>query len=665
MELHAARVLDIALKPFDNLSQKLSKNGHGALGSIQYEFIEGDNIGGPLYAKPAQSNLKDYPLINEIVLIIKTVGTNIYTSRGKQISYYISNLNIWGGSPNHNALPRQGEINPDGSGTTEGNQIPTIRLGIGEFIERNDIKTLLPFEGDRIFEGRFGNSIRMGATTPDILNSWSRPNKKSKFGDPITIISNGLPVHNPNLNEHEKESLYKDNSLWGDPKDRPNKPWISTVEDINHDPSSIWLTSTQQIKNFKAKGYYDKKAESFHPSMLALTDEDENKTLNQKNTESTNYIQFPGLKDTPLPDSFEETPDIYLPPTPDLQEEHLLTSELANLNEDDFLPYYMVEGETDTNLILNNENISDSIPNESATTHLNTEATELDLSMGIGNYYLLHHLISTPKSSDINYISPLLSTYHANALFERDLIGFYTETNAIGWKKILTKEYLGPTGSAFTGAIDIETAANYRVLSDTPQITPLSSVAPWQYTKNDTALIREAESQVFGNYSSYGINNYPGVDKDINQEEIINNLVILFENCIDHIKAEFPTLRLRSVYRSKNLNKVLGKNPPNSEHIYGYAADLRLGETGNNMGLFNFIYNNLEFKNLMWAFPERNENSWVHVSYIPNMNFKKTTLASESNYFHDIYKGNRRGNNNQYQDNITEALTPLYHQNVL
>ena len=54
-------------------------------------------------------------------------------------------------------------------------------------------KNMLPFEGDMILEGRFGNSIRFGSSTPKGKNNWSENDSE---GDPITI----LRVANPNKN---------------------------------------------------------------------------------------------------------------------------------------------------------------------------------------------------------------------------------------------------------------------------------------------------------------------------------------------------------------------------------------------------------------------------------------------------------------------------------
>ena len=138
----------------------------------------------------------------------------------------------------------------------------------------------------------------------------------------------------------------------------------------------------------------------------------------------------------------------------------------------------------------------------------------------------------------------------------------------------------------------------------------------------------------------------------------INNLNKLFTNCIDPIINNFQSQRLKivSAYRSRQLNSVLEGNPSNSEHIYGYAVDIRL--TTHNQGLFNWCVNNLEFKNLVWAFPERKNKSWIHISYIEGYNSKNSTIASEHPEYHKQYGGVRRGPNKNYQDNIIEAKTP-------
>ena len=64
-----------------------------------------------------------------------------------------------------------------------------IDLG-NNFQEKLSVRNLQPYEGDLIYQGRWGQSLRFGSTannTP-IPNPWS---KSGEDGDPITIIKNG------------------------------------------------------------------------------------------------------------------------------------------------------------------------------------------------------------------------------------------------------------------------------------------------------------------------------------------------------------------------------------------------------------------------------------------------------------------------------------------
>jgi hypothetical protein len=119
-------------------------------------------------------------------------------------SYYLTPISIWN-NQHHNAVP------------DNTNNKQNLNLG-DTFKEKNNINPLLPFEGDNIFEGRWGNSIRLGSTVKNKNNNWSLYGDN---GDPILIIKNGI--------------ISKNDS------------WICLPEDINNDLSSIYYTSTQKI----------------------------------------------------------------------------------------------------------------------------------------------------------------------------------------------------------------------------------------------------------------------------------------------------------------------------------------------------------------------------------------------------------------------------------
>ena len=208
-------ILDQNHEKFEDLG------GWNALGTI--ETSDGRFI------RPLNSNSKIFPLINEIVYIVE--GLNI-TGENPQFtipsSYYITNIGIWN-HPHHNAFPQNSNILPPsqqkdyvqtqlGSVRRVTDQSTEIFLG-ATFVERGNIHPLLPFEGDKIIEGRWGNSMRLGSTVKNTPNTWSSTGEN---GDPITIIRNGQG-------------------------NQTDEGWIPTIEDINNDDTSIYFTSTQKI----------------------------------------------------------------------------------------------------------------------------------------------------------------------------------------------------------------------------------------------------------------------------------------------------------------------------------------------------------------------------------------------------------------------------------
>ena len=149
------------------------------------------------------------------------------------------------------------------------------------------------------------------------------------------------------------------------------------------------------------------------------------------------------------------------------------------------------------------------------------------------------------------------------------------------------------------------------------------------------------------------INNFPGIDKTPSQTEVVENLKKLMNIVIDPIVDVYPNLIITSGYRSINLNKSIGGSGT-SQHCFGQAVDIQIpGLT--TAEVYNYIYYQVTgWDQLIWEYPERGGKSWVHVSYGPR-NRRKTTLASKSSNYHELYGGTRRGSSSQYQDNITDA----------
>jgi hypothetical protein len=192
-------------------------------------------------AFPLQPGVKNYPLINEIVYLVSQ-PTKKLQERTTAISlYYISVVNLWN-HPHHNAIPYSaGSSTPANSKNYQDTALGSVNkltdssgeIKFGDyFLERSNIFPLQPFEGDLIYEGRWGNSIRFTGTAPN-RNPWSTVGTQ---GDAITIIRNGQ-TETPNKNG-----------------------WDFTVEDINTDASSIYLTTTQKIPLTTATNYFSYKS---------------------------------------------------------------------------------------------------------------------------------------------------------------------------------------------------------------------------------------------------------------------------------------------------------------------------------------------------------------------------------------------------------------------
>ena len=225
--IRAVRVLSIVLDTTHPRFQELGAwNG---LGIIEYEDVNNPLPSPSLpTARPLAGNFKNLPLINEVVYLIGLPNTEIETISSNTVEYYVNIVSLWN-HPHHNAFPTAPNALPptqqkDYVQTTGGNvrrvtdQSTEIYLG-KTFIERSNIHPLLPFEGDILYEGRWGNSIRIGSTVKNTLNNWSSVGTN---GDPIMILRNGQGIQTA-------------------------EGWVPTVEDINNDNSSIYQTSTQKI----------------------------------------------------------------------------------------------------------------------------------------------------------------------------------------------------------------------------------------------------------------------------------------------------------------------------------------------------------------------------------------------------------------------------------
>mgnify|MGYP003142353547 CR=1 FL=1 len=84
---------------------------------------------------------------------------------------------------------------------------------------------------------------------------------------------------------------------------------------------------------------------------------------------------------------------------------------------------------------------------------------------------------------------------------------------------------------------------------------------------------------------------YLGDNPQFKQDKIITNINNLMNKCVNPIKDQFPDVVITSVYRSKALNNFIGGSPE-SQHVYGYAADLVSINTFDTYEMFNWVIDN-------------------------------------------------------------------------
>jgi hypothetical protein len=178
-------------------------------------------------------------LVNEIVLLFSLPNQQIGANTANQSYFYLKPLGIWN-HPHHDAypnlaIPKITNQSKDYQATENGVVKKTINEPEGinlnspinpsqnTFVEKSDIHPLMPYMGDSLLEGRYGQSIRFGSTAKsqsEISNNWSSAGNN---GDPIVIFRNGQPT---NVDD---------------------RGWIPITENISQDLSSIYLTSYQTI----------------------------------------------------------------------------------------------------------------------------------------------------------------------------------------------------------------------------------------------------------------------------------------------------------------------------------------------------------------------------------------------------------------------------------
>jgi hypothetical protein len=174
----------------------------------------------PFLARPANMNMKQIPLVGEFVLIYKTFNQDSTPTKRRESWFYLMTVDVQS-SMNANLLP--------GISDKTANEI-SLQIKPGKTFQLKSVSPLQPYEGDFILEGRTSNSIRLSNTIQSggaytIPTPWQGEiSADHLITQPIIVLSNGR-------------------------KNQTNRKFV--VENIQQDDSSLYLTSTQTLPEFR------------------------------------------------------------------------------------------------------------------------------------------------------------------------------------------------------------------------------------------------------------------------------------------------------------------------------------------------------------------------------------------------------------------------------
>jgi len=217
------------------------------LGSVQIRIGGmGSNLGQVrnVFARPANFSYR-IPQIGEHVLVISAPVNDWSTASIKNTGFlYICPVNSTDDLALH-AFPRIFKRSNNVGGGSSGQR----KHDKGEFgytFPKTPKRTfpIQPFDGDEIYQGRWGQSIRFGSTVDGDMSVYDKkPNWKDGTNtDPIIIIRNKKP-DGGTVQVPEPTEIQRSTNEY-------------TIEDIDTDDSSIYMTSTQKL--LKLKGGFDK-----------------------------------------------------------------------------------------------------------------------------------------------------------------------------------------------------------------------------------------------------------------------------------------------------------------------------------------------------------------------------------------------------------------------
>ena len=208
-------VLDESSKYWDPYGRSQAINGV-VYRPLSKNYSEDEEAELP-FAYCGNPNLTQLPLKNEIVVIHNLPSEQRQLNPNAKKAYWVSVAALWN-HPHHNAYPDAVQFPEQSDKCDFGDDFEEVK---------NDVAPLQTFPGDVLLSGRHGNTLRFGGTK----HQYNTISDDSNNGKPFTILSNGMEAQSDGT--------------------------TLSVENINEDPSSIYLLSDHTAALIPANEKYD------------------------------------------------------------------------------------------------------------------------------------------------------------------------------------------------------------------------------------------------------------------------------------------------------------------------------------------------------------------------------------------------------------------------
>jgi hypothetical protein len=112
------------------------------------------------------------------------------------------------------------------------------------------------------------------------------------------------------------------------------------------------------------------------------------------------------------------------------------------------------------------------------------------------------------------------------------------------------------------------------------------------------------------------------------------NIELLTDNVLDKLREWYgKPINITSGYRSYDLNKAIPGSSKTSQHSKGEAADIVASIPRDNVKLFNYIKDNLQFDQLIWEKGTDSNPAWIHVSFSKSKSRKEILKTKDGKIY--------------------------------